>query len=132
MNKYNIILNILKNINFFVSKRYNYNDNKIFLLKELIFIKFFKIKFLKSKITLKIILIKYYFFIIKKIFDEYNFIFLFKISVYIKIIIKNIDDKIFDILKIKIAIFYNLIKNKNNKFFSVILNKYRELFSISI
>ena len=81
---------------------------------------------------LKIILIKYRFFIIKEIFNEYNFIFLFKIFIYIEIIVKNIDDKIFDILKIEIAVFHNLTKNKNNNFFFIILNKYRELFSVLI
>ena len=104
----------------------------MFLSKKLIFIKNFKIAFLKSRITLKIILIKYRFFIIKKIFDEYNFIFLFEIFAHIETIVKNIDNKIFDILKIGITVFYNLTKNKNNKFFFIILNEYRELFSISI
>ena len=125
-------MNILKNKFFFVLKRYIYNNNKMFLSKKLIFINFFKITFLKSKVTLKIILIKYRFFIIKKTLNECNFIFLLEIFVYIEIIIKNIDDKIFDILKIEIAIFYNLTKNKNNKLFFVILNEYRELFLISI
>ena len=38
MSKYSYLLNILKDKILFISERYNYNDNKILLLKKLTFI----------------------------------------------------------------------------------------------
>ena len=126
------MLNIFKNKFFFILKRYNYDDNKMFFSKKLIFIKFSKIVFSKSRVASKIIRIKYRFLIIKKTFNENGSTFLSQIFVYIKIIIKNLDNEFLDILKIEIIIFYNLTKNKSNKLFFIILSEYRELFSISI
>ena len=63
MNKYNIILDILKSKILIVFKRYDYNDNKKFILKNLSFL----------TITLFFIIIRSFKFIIQNELNEDNF-----------------------------------------------------------
>ena len=117
MNKYKVVLDILKNKILFIFKRYEYNNNKILTFKNLSFL-------LK---TLFIIIIRFFKFIVKNESNENNFdinyfkdilnkkksILTFKI--FKEKMIKKSD--FIDIIKINTSIYYYLIRNKKNKLF---------------
>ena len=131
MNKYEIILDMLKDKMLFIFKRYKYNDNKISTSKNLSFL-------LK---TLFIIIIRPFKFIIENESNENNFdmnhfknilnkkrsILTFKI--FKKKMIKKFD--FIDIIKINASIYYYLTRNKENKFFSLIMNEIYDIFNKS-
>ena len=129
MNKYKIVLDMLKNKMLFVFKRCEHDDNKILAFKNLSFL---------SK-TPFIIIIRPFKFIIKNksngdSFDMNHFknilnkkrsILTFK--TFKEKMIKKSD--FIDIIKINASIYYYLIRNKENKLFSLIMNKIYDIFN---
>ena len=123
MNKYKIIFNILKNKILFVFKRYKYNDNKISITKNLLFL---------STISF-VIITRFFKFIIKNESNEDNFDmnYLKNISNRKRLIstFKAFKEKmikkfnLIDIIEINVSIYYHLTRNKKNKFFSLIINE---------
>ena len=115
MNKYEIILDILKNKMLFIFKRCEYNDNKASIFKNLSFL-------LK---TLFVVITRFSKFIIKNKSNENNFdIDYFKnilnrkrstltLKIFKKKMIKKLN--LIDIIKINASIYYYLTRNKKKQ-----------------
>ena len=122
MNKYEIVFDMLKDKMLFISKRCEYDDNKISISKNLSFL-----SIISSIIT------RPFKFIIKNESDENSFdmnsskdilnkkriISTFK--TFKKKMIKKFN--LIDILKIGVSVYYYLIRNKENKLFSLTMNE---------
>ena len=129
MNKYKIILDMLKDKTLFIFKRYKYDDNKTLTFENLSFL-------LK---TLFIIITRSFKFIIKNESNKNNFdINHFKNILNKKrsiLTFKTFKEKIIkkfnfiNIIKINASIYYYLIRNKKNKLFSLIINKIYDIFN---
>ena len=129
MNKYKIILDMLKDKTLFIFKRYKYDDNKTLTFENLSFL-------LK---TLFIIITRFLKFIVKNESNKNNFdINHFKdisnkkrsistLKASKKKIIKKFN--LIDIAKINALIYYHLIRNKKNKLFSLIINEIYNIFN---
>ena len=129
MNKYKVVLDMLKDKILFIFKQYKYNNNKISTFENLLFL---------SK-TLYIVIIRSFKFIVENEFNENNFdinyfkdilnkkrsILTFKI--FNEKMIKKLD--FIDIIKINVSIYYYLIRNKEDKFFSLIINEIYDIFN---
>ena len=123
MNKYKVILDMLKNKILFLFKRYNYDNNKILILKDLSFL----------PITSFIIITQSFKSIVendlnedisdmnhsKDVLNKKKSILTFKAFKEKKI--QKFD--LIDIVEINALTYYYLIKNKVNKLFSLIINK---------
>ena len=109
MNKYKVVLDMLKDKMLFIFKRYKYNNNKILKIKNLSFL-------LK---TLFVIIIRFFKFIIKNESNENNFNINYSKNIsnkkrliltfraFKKRIIKKFN--FIDIIKIDVSIYYYLI-----------------------
>ena len=129
MNKYEIILDMLKDKILFVLKRYKHNDNKISTFKNLSFL---------SK-TPSIIIIRSFKFIIKNESNENSFDMnhfknisnrkrsISTFRAFKKKMIKKLD--LIDIIEINASIYYYLTRNKENKFFSLTINEIYDIFN---
>ena len=129
MNKYKIVLDMLKNKMLFVFKRCEHDDNKILAFKNLSFL---------SK-TPFIIITRSFKFITKNKSNEDSFdmnhfknisnkkrsILTFK--TFKEKMIKKFD--FIDIVEINASIYYYLIRNKENKLFSLIMNEIYDIFN---
>ena len=123
MNKYEVILDMLKNKILFFSKRCDYNDNKILTLKDLSFLS--NASFVIITRSFKFIIendsnennfdMNYF----KDVFNRKRSILTFKAFKEMKI--QKFD--LIDIVEIDASIYYYLIRNKENKLFSLIMNK---------
>ena len=123
MNKHEVILDMFKNKILFISKRCEYDDNKISIAKDLSFL----------SITSFVIITRSLKFIVKNESNKDNFdmnhskdISNKKKSISIlktfkKKMIKKSD--FIDIAEIDILAYYYLTRNKENKLFSLIMNK---------
>ena len=124
---------MLKNKILFISKRYNHNNNKVLISKNLSFL---LVTFLL--VTLFIVVTRSFKSIIKNESNENNFDInqLKDISNRKKLIstLKTFKEKMIqkfnfiDIVKINALAYYYLIKNKENKLFSLIINKIYDTF----
>ena len=119
---------MLKNKILFIFKRYKHNNNKILISKNLSFL----------SITLFIIIIRSFKFIIKNELNENNFDINFsKNTLNKKRFFKTLKFFFFfnfiDIVEINASIYYYLIYNKKNKFFSLTMNEiYDTLYKFSL
>ena len=129
MNKYKVVLDILKNKMLFVFKRYKYNDNKTLAFKNLSFL-------LKTSF---VIIIRFFKLIVENESNKNNFdINYFKdtsnrkrstltFRIFKKKMIKKFN--FIDIIKINASIYYYLTRNKKNKLFSLIINEIYDIFN---
>ena len=123
MNKYKVILDMLKNKILFVFKRYKYDDNKISITKKLSFLSI--ISFIVVTRPLKPI--------IKNESNENNFNINYSKDISNKkrliLIFKTLKEKMIkkpdfiDIIEINALVYYHLTRNKENKLFSLIINE---------
>ena len=131
MNKYKVVLDILKDKILFIFKRCEYNDNKILVFENLSFL---------SK-TSFIVIIRFFKFIVKNESNKNNFdINHFKnisnkkksistFKTFKEKMIKKFD--FIDIVEINASTYYYLIRNKKNKLFSLIINEIYDIFNKS-
>ena len=123
MNKYKVVLDMLKDKILFLFKRCNYDDNKILILKDLSFL----------SITSFVIITRFFKFIVENDSNENIFDMNHSKDVSNKkrliSILKTFKEKkiqkldLIDIVEINASIYYYLVKNKENKLFSLIMNK---------
>ena len=129
MNKYEIVLDILKDKILFIFERCEYDDNKILAFKNLSFL---------LKIS-SVVIIRPFKSIAKNESNENNFdMNYFKNTsnkkrstltsrVFKEKMIKKPD--FIDIIEINASIYYYLIRNKENKLFSLTINKIYNIFN---
>ena len=123
MNKYKVVLDMLKNKILFLFKRCDYNNNKILISKNLSFL---------SNASSVIITWSFKSIVendsnennsdmnhLKNVFNKKRLTLIFKTFKEIKIQKSNF----IDIIEIDALIYYYLIRNKENKLFSLIINK---------
>ena len=124
MNKYEVIFDMRKNKILFISKRCEYNDNKVLTSEDLSFL---------SIISL-IIIISFKF--IAENLNEENFDINFSKDIrkrstsifkaFKKKMIQKLD--LLNIIEINVSIYYHLIRSKENKLFFLIINKIYDIF----
>ena len=131
MNKYKVVLDMLKDKMLFIFKRYEYNNNKTLAFKNLSFllktlfiinIRFFKFT-IENESNKNNFNINYF----KDILNKKRSILIFKI--FKKKMIKKFD--FIDIIKINVLTYYHLTRNKKNKLFSLMINKIYDIFNKS-
>ena len=129
MNKYEVVLDMLKDKILFIFKRCEYDDNKTLAFKNLSFLS--KISFVviiwPSKSIIKDESNENSFDInhFKDISNRKRSILIFKTLK--KKMIKEFD--FIDIVKISVSIYYYLTRNKENKFFFLIMNEIYDIFN---
>ena len=123
MNKYEVIFDMLKDKILFLFKRYDHDDNKILILKDLSFL---------SNASL-VVITRPLKFIVENDSNEDNFDMNYSKNVFNKkrststlktfkeMKIQKLD--FIDIVEIDVSAYYYLIRNKENKLFSLIMNK---------
>ena len=129
MNKYEVVLDMLKDKMLFIFKRYKYDDNKIltsenllFLLKTsfIIIIRSFKLT-IKNKSNKNNFDINHF----KDISNKKKSISTFK--TFKEKIIKKFN--FINIIKINASTYYHLIRNKKNKLFFLTINEIYDIFN---
>ena len=122
MNKYEVVFNMLKDKMLFVFKRYEYDDNKILISKNLSFlsiISFIITRFLKLIVKNESNEDNFDMNLLKNISNRKRITSIFR--TFKEKMIKKLD--FINIAKIDVLIYYHLIRNKKNKLFSLIMNK---------
>ena len=126
MNKYEVVLDMLKNKILFLFKRCDYNDNKILTSKDLSFL---------SNVSF-VIIIRLSKFIVENDSNENNFDILknafnrkrstLTFRAFKEMKIQKFD--LIDIIEIDASAYYYLIKNKENKLFFLTMNEIYDTF----
>ena len=128
MNKYEVVLDMLKNKILFLFKRCDYNNNKILISKNLSFL----------WITSFIVILRSFKLIVKNDSNKVNFDMNYSKNVSnrkrLTSTLKTFKEKkiqkfdLIDIVEIDALTYYHLIRNKENKLFSLTMNKIYDTF----